>query len=151
MLDPFNDCFDLASRRLTRVCTQVYDAALAPFGLKITQFSVLNAVHKAQANDLSLNEIAYALDMEQSSLTRALAAFTRNGLISLSPGKDRRRKIARLTPDGLALLQQALPAWERAQKDVRDRLGQAQFDEGRQILRSMRQGISNPNQRNDTP
>lgn len=141
MTDPLTDCFNLASRRLVRVTAQIYDLALAPAGLKVTQFSVLTAVDRAKDHDLSLKEIAAALDMEQSSLTRSLSAFVRDGFVTLNPAKDRRQKAAQLTPKGEALLAQATQAWTKAQNDIREKLGQSSFDNGLQLLHEMRHEI----------
>jgi len=121
--DPFNDCLCLASRRLARILTQTYDRALAESGLKITQFSVLTALERAEERDVTLNMIAEALDLEPSSLTRALDPLIREGLVRLTPCSDKRRRTGSLTQKGRTLLGDATARWQAAQLKVAQTIG----------------------------
>lgn len=145
MFNPLNDCLNLASRRLARVSAKVYDQAMADTGLKITQFSVLTAIGHAQSRNLHLRDIADAIDMDQSSLTRAVSVFVRDGLVALNVGKDRRQKSAHLTESGKALLERATVAWKQAQTELNDLLGQEALRDGRQSMHDLRQKLSTPN------
>ncbi|QPC42774.1 winged helix-turn-helix transcriptional regulator [Kaustia mangrovi] len=120
---PYAACLCLASRRLARVVTQVYDQALAETGLKITQFSVLCALDYTRGKAVPLAAVAQALDMEPSSLTRALNPLVRDGLVELSHGEDRRQRWGRLTQAGLTRLEAARSCWRRAQDAAASRLG----------------------------
>ena len=145
MSDPLNQCFSLASRRLARVIGQVYDKALVGTGLKITQFSVLTAVGHAEGQDLPLGVIAKAIDMDKSTLTRALKPLVRDGFVILSKGEDRRQRSAKLTDAGQVLLAEATVSWSQAQSQIETLLGEASLAEGHRRMTSMRRKISSKN------
>jgi DNA-binding MarR family transcriptional regulator len=127
---------------LARVTAKAYDQALADTGLKITQFSVLTAIGHAQSHNVPLRDISDAIDMDQSSLTRAVSVFVRDGLVELNVGKDRRQKTANLTETGKALLERATVAWEQAQIELQKNLGQEALRDGRQSIHDLRQKLS---------
>lgn len=145
MSDPLNNCFSLASRRLSRVIGQIYDKALASSGLKITQFSVLTAVGHAQGGDLPLGVIANAIDMDKSTLTRALKPLARDGFVTLNTGEDRRQRSVKLTANGELLLAQATISWSHAQSEIETMLGERLFAEGHQAMTTIRRKISSKN------
>lgn len=142
MSDPLNECFSLASRRLARVIGQIYDKALVGSGLKITQFSVLTAVGHAQGRDLPLGVIAKAIDMDKSTLTRALNPLVRDGFVILRKGEDRRQRSVKLTGEGQLLLAQATVRWDQAQSQIETLLGEIFFAEGHRTMTAMRKKIS---------
>jgi DNA-binding MarR family transcriptional regulator len=59
---------------------------------------------------------------EETTLTRNLRPLIDSGWVAFSTGEDRREKLVRLTEAGAAKLEEAGPAWERAQKRMRSRL-----------------------------
>ncbi len=124
---PYRSCLCLASRRLARVVTQIYDEALSETGLRITQFSVLTALDQDIDDGPRLSAVAAALDMEPSTLTRALEPLRRSGLVTLTSGSDRRERRARLTPDGAAVLKQANAKWQKTQSELAQTIGEEDF------------------------
>jgi DNA-binding MarR family transcriptional regulator len=145
MSDPQKECFSLASRRLARVIGQVYDKALVASGLKITQFSVLTAVGQTQGQELPLGVIAKAIDMDKSTLTRALNPLVRDGFVTLSKGEDRRQRSVELTDAGQLLLAQATVSWSQAQLQIETLLGETFFAESHRTMTAMRRKISSKN------
>lgn len=141
MPQPYFECFSLASRRLSRVIGKIYDEALSDCDLKITQFSVLTAIGFAQKHELPLAGIAKAIDLEQSSITRALGPLIKSGLVELHPGVDRRQRTAKLSPDGLDLLNTATVAWMNAQSQIKELLGDDLSRDGFHVLNAMRDKI----------
>jgi len=120
---PYGTCLCLASRRLARVLTQAYDRALSAEGLKITQFSVMAALDYRQGKPTPLAAVADALDIEPSSLTRALGPLVRDGLVEVSHGEDRRQRFGRLTGAGREKLAAAQARWSKVQQQARACLG----------------------------
>jgi DNA-binding MarR family transcriptional regulator len=145
MSDPFKECFSLASRRLARVIGQIYDKALVGSGLKITQFSVLTAVGHAQGQDLPLGVIAKAIDMDKSTLTRALNPLVRDGFVTLSQGEDRRQRSVKLTDAGQQLLAQATVRWSQAQSQIETLLDETSLAESHRTMTALRRKISSKN------
>ena len=116
-----DQCLAFGIRKAARVITQRYDEALAPSGLRSTQFMVLNAISR---NDgVSINQLADGLVMDRTTLTRNLKPLQNDGLVDLGPGPDARTKSVRLTNAGRKTLRKALPLWARAQKTTREALG----------------------------
>ena len=111
-------------RRLTRLVTAVYDHALAPCGLRVTQFSLLSNLLALQAPTLSV--LAEAMDMERTTLTRNLRPLISAGWITVQPGANARRHEARLTDAGRAKWAEAKPMWRLAQDTVKSSLGDAE-------------------------
>jgi DNA-binding MarR family transcriptional regulator len=111
-------------RRLTRRVTAVYDHALAPCGLRGTQFSLLSNLLALQAPTLSV--LAEAMDMERTTLTRNLRPLITAGWVALRPGRNARHREARMTPAGRAKWAQAKPHWRRAQSALTAVLGDAE-------------------------
>ena len=116
-------CFNL--RRTARAITQTYDAALAPLGLKATQFTVLQIT--AAAGGAPMSRLARQLGMDRTTLTRNLQPLEKKGLILLAAGKDRRERMVSLAEEGKELLTRATPAWESAQSRLYSALGPVAF------------------------
>ena len=119
-------CACTAIRRTGRVLTQRYDNALAPTGLRVTQYAVLAKL--AGRGAVAVGALADALAMDRTSLTRALAPLQRDGLVRVDPDDDRRRRLIRLTEEGEEALARARPRWREAQAQVAASLGQDRLD-----------------------
>jgi DNA-binding MarR family transcriptional regulator len=105
-------CFALQARKTANLLARVYNAALEPLGLEISQFSTLSAVALERSD--SITELAGALGVERSTLTRNLKILERDGLIIQSE-RQGRRSMYRLTPKGRRKLSKALPIWNEVQ------------------------------------
>lgn len=112
-------------RKATRVVTQAYDTALAPTGLRTTQFSLLAALSRRP--DLPLTQLAEALVMDRTTLTRNLKPLVGQGLIRIDQEKDARVRRINLTEDGKSALNDALPRWQEAQSRLVEALGQGRW------------------------
>ena len=103
------DCLCFNLRKTMRAVSRLYDASLAPLGLKNTQFSLLAVLDGIGPSTVS--NLAEYMVMERTTLTRNLRPLERDGLLSLAAGADRRQRVAKLTPAGRKLLAKALPLW----------------------------------------
>jgi DNA-binding MarR family transcriptional regulator len=119
-------CACTRTRRAARALSDLYDHALAPVGLKVTQFSVLRTVQRMDR--VSLSALGEEMALDRSTLGRNLRLLEEMGLVALSSGVDLRTQAAVLTRRGSLRLRRALPLWERVQQDVGDRLGSAGVD-----------------------
>lgn len=125
-------CVCLQLRKATRIVTQLFDEMLQPSGLRSTQLPVLATL--SVANSTPIMRLADELVMDRTSLTRLLKPLETEGLIRISPGKDRRRREVSITPRGFNAVATALPLWERAQAEVIGRLGNNQPHQLQQIV-----------------
>jgi DNA-binding MarR family transcriptional regulator len=112
------ECIAVRMRRLNRVITGIYDTALRPLGVKVSQVNVLVAAAKLKL--ARSQDICRILELDTSTLSRNLERMKSRGWIETVPGKDARTQPFRLTPAGKRLLERALPLWECAQKEARD-------------------------------
>jgi len=116
-----HNCIAVKVRQLNRVITNVYDDALRPLGLKISQLNVLVAAARlGLAQPTRLCEI---LQMDASTLSRNVERMRAKGWLEIVSGEDGRTQPFRLTPRGTRLLEKAIPAWERAQHRAAELLG----------------------------
>ena len=112
-------------RRAARSLTQLYDDAMAPAGLRVTQFSLLSTL--ARRGPTRITELAAAQLLDRTALSRNLDPLAARGLVAIVPGRDARTREVAITPAGKAALRAALPHWERAQSAVAKRLGAARL------------------------
>ena len=132
------ECLGFRARLLSRIITSVYDDSLSAVGLKVSQFSVLNAV--ASREDALPAELAKFLEMDESTLSRNVARMCARGWLRLEPGEDDRRSHQiRLTDMGKALLRKSYPAWQQAQGQVAHKLGPDGVAALKLVIRKLRQ------------
>jgi DNA-binding MarR family transcriptional regulator len=111
-------CLDL--RRASRAVSRLYDEELRGAGLRTTQLSLLQMLRLY--GEVRQRDLAERTLHDETSLTRSLRPLVDGGWIAVRAGDDRREKWFRLTADGLAILEEARPAWERAQARIRSLL-----------------------------
>ncbi len=107
-------CYRL--RRATRRVTALYDEALAPLALTVTQMNVLVALALRGPRPMAV--LAADLGMDASTMTRTLKPLLNRELVVMSPGSDRRVRRVSLTEAGNALASKAVPLWRAAQRRV---------------------------------
>jgi DNA-binding MarR family transcriptional regulator len=123
------DCVATRLRMANRVTTKVYDDALRPFGLKVTQMAMLAVAENRGL--IRQSEVGAELQLDDSTLSRNLERMRANGWLEEVSGDDARVHSYRLTEEGRALLDRAIPAWRGAQTEAKRLLG----DDGVQALR----------------
>ena len=118
-------CTCLRIRKAARRVTQIYDQHLGPAGLTITQYGLL--AHLKRLGEVGVGALAEALVMDATTLTRNIRPLERRGFVEIEPDpRDRRARRLRLTRKGRAALEQARPAWARAQRQIEQALGGAE-------------------------
>jgi DNA-binding MarR family transcriptional regulator len=105
---------ELAWRALARavlVIPKVLDGELLQAqGLGLTEYSVLMNLSEQPGRSMRMSELANAVMISASGLTRVVERLTRQGLAERArAGTDGRGQLAVLTPAGFARLEQAYP------------------------------------------
>ena len=113
-------CFNV--RKAARAVTQLYDNILKPTGLRGTQFTLLIAL--SRRGKVGISQLADALVMERTTLTRNLKPLEKQGLVVVAEGADRRTRAVMITPEGRNRLKDATPYWEQAQEVIAHGLGE---------------------------
>jgi len=132
-------CACTTLRQATRAVTAAYDAALAPAGLRITQFSVLRTL--ARLGPVPVTRLAAEVALDRSTMGRNLDPLERQGLVRLEVGKmDQRERVAYLTPDGEAAIEKALPLWRGAQSRMSSVIDQASLRQIAGQLSALKEG-----------
>jgi DNA-binding MarR family transcriptional regulator len=125
-------CAGYNLRRTSRVVTQLFDTALEPTGLRSTQAAILQMI--VATNSGSVAELARELAMDPSTLTRNLQPLIREGYVDLVNAPRGRAKLARLTTQGRAKLDQVLVHWKQAQAEFVKRFGAKRWNQLRAEL-----------------
>jgi Transcriptional regulators len=116
-------CHCIALRKASRRLTAIYDAALAPFGVNITQFSELRRIRRLQP--VSLTDLANELELDRSTVGRNAKVLQRMGMVKTVEADDRRESALVLTEKARALLDEAAPVWDEVQARVEGRFESA--------------------------
>lgn len=119
-------CVGFNTRRATRLVTQFYDRALAPVGLRSTQYSLLSVLALVPA--LNMGDLANILAMDRTTLTRNLQPLVKRGWVRTTAGADRRERMVKIAPAGRNKLHGAQPLWEEAQKHITSQLGEETWE-----------------------
>jgi DNA-binding MarR family transcriptional regulator len=114
-------CIAVRLRLLNRVVTNLYDDALRPLGLKVSQLNIL--VVTAKLGLAQPAKVCDILHLDTSTLSRNVERMRAKGWLEVVPGEDARTQPFRLTSLGKKLLERAVPAWEKAQGQASELLG----------------------------
>jgi len=90
------------------------------------QFSVLMAAYDQEG--ILLTKLAKTLGMERTTLSRNVSLLERMGMVSTTMGDDRRERKIAITVKGIALLEEMLPLWQKAQNEVVEAIGQKKWE-----------------------
>lgn len=111
-----NPCIATAMRKASRRLSQLYDAFIAPSGLRSTQFAILSELERQAKRPPTVGELADVLVMDRSALGHTLRPLERDGLLAFGRDTDdRRRRTIILTANGRSALAEAKPLWQQAQ------------------------------------
>jgi DNA-binding MarR family transcriptional regulator len=101
-------------RQAARRVTRLYDQALAPVGLRITQYPILAWL--AASGPVTMSVLADRMVMDRATLGHNLRPLEAQGLVTMTAGADRRSRMVALTEVGRRKLREARPAWRAAQE-----------------------------------
>ena len=129
-------CLCLHVQRAARTLARRFDDALRPVQLTHGQFSLLNALNRAEAPGMS--EVAALLGMDRTTLTANLKPLERRGLVTLTvdPDDKRSRRLT-LTTAGHTVLRAAVPVWRRTHAAIERALAAPGPDRLRADLRAL--------------
>ena len=115
-------CYCAALRAAARKTTAIYDAALAPIGVNVAQFSLLRRIERAAP--VSLTELGRLADLDRSTVGRNVKVLQHMGLARVATrADDQREAMVTLGERGLTALQEGAPLWDEAQRRVEATLG----------------------------
>jgi DNA-binding MarR family transcriptional regulator len=125
-------CTNFKLRQLVRRVSQLYDAEVAKAGLKTTQYSLLS--HVLRLGPIRPGDLAAAMTMDASTLTRNLKPLVAAGWLELSAGADGRSRSVSITPEGRDKRAEAQRHWKSAQDALNQALGVQQVRALHQLI-----------------
>ena len=111
-----NPCFCVSVRGLANLLTQLYDDRMAPFDLKVTQYSVMKKI--VDKPNSTISEIAQMSDLDRTTLTRSLRILERDGWLEFVKAKDQREKRLRIKATKTSDFDRAQRAWQQVQREL---------------------------------
>jgi DNA-binding MarR family transcriptional regulator len=130
-----NRCNCAALRKATRRMSLFYDNALAPSGLRGTQFAILGDLFRRGGAPPTIRELSEAMVLDQSTIGQNLRPLEREDLIELVQDEnDRRSRRIMLTKAGRSRYLQARPLWSEAQAHFEKGFGVRAAAELRELL-----------------
>jgi DNA-binding MarR family transcriptional regulator len=133
-----NRCNCAALRKATRRMSQFYDSALAPSGLRGTQFAILGELARRAEVPPTIRELSEAMVLDQSTIGQNLRPLEREKLIELAQDpEDRRSRRIILTKAGRSRYAQARPLWSEAQAHFESGFGVRAAAELRALLQTI--------------
>jgi DNA-binding MarR family transcriptional regulator len=110
-------CACATARRVARLVTQMYDARLRRAGLEAPQFALLMALRAH--GPCNQAEMGRQHGLDKTTVSRNVRVLQRRGWIARAGGADSRQRVFELTASGRRQLAAALPAWKKAQAELR--------------------------------
>jgi DNA-binding MarR family transcriptional regulator len=125
MDDEFDLCFVLNTRMAARAVTRRADRKLRAFGITAAQFTILGSLLKHSGR--SVTQMAEAIAMDRTTLSRNLALLERKGLVTSAAAERGNARIGALTEQGAQLVEMAVPEWRKQQAELRATLDNPDF------------------------
>jgi DNA-binding MarR family transcriptional regulator len=114
-------CTNFKLRQLMRRVSRHYDLEVAKAGLKTTQYSLLS--HVLKMGPARPGDLAQAMTMDASTLTRNLKPLIAAGWVVLAAGADGRSRSVTITQAGRDKRAEAQRRWKVAQQHINELLG----------------------------
>jgi DNA-binding MarR family transcriptional regulator len=114
-------CTNFKLRQLVRRVSHLYDAEVGKAGLKTTQYSLLS--HVLKLGPIRPGDLAAAMTMDASTLTRNLKPMLGAGWLEMTAGADGRSRLVHITDAGRDKRAEAQRHWKAAQQGLNQLLG----------------------------
>ena len=134
------ECLAVRLRLLNRVVTNIYDDALRPLGVKASQLNIL--VVTARLGLARPADVCERLQLDTSTLSRNVERMRARDWLEVVEDDDGRAQPFQLTAKGRRLLERAMPAWEKAQEEVKNLIGADAVSSIDDAVRRIRSGQS---------
>lgn len=133
------NCF--AARQAARHITRFYEREMADAKLTSAQFSILVLLDENE--DMSMNALAERMNMDRTTLLRAVKPMQRDGLVNSRRQKeglgDPRSHALNITSSGAKRLTEAVGLWVVAQRKLESAIGRARAARLRDDLHAVSQ------------
>lgn len=118
-------CHCLKIRRSAENVIRFYDSILAPCGITVRQYSLLNAI--SEHSGCNVRTLSEATLLDRSTLARSLKPLIQAGYIKNNKAIGARDSILELTQKGTLVCKEAANLWENAQRQFEAKLSKEQL------------------------
>lgn len=129
-------CICTNLKMASRLVTRVYDSALESLGINVIQYSILINIYRYQP--LALSVLAQRLEMDRTTLYRALDILEKYGHIKTTASDEGVSKFVQLTPQGKTLTLKAEGIWKKLHQEFIDTFGENKLQQFNKNLESIR-------------
>ena len=119
--DITGNCIAVRIRIMDRAVSSIYNNAVRPHGLKITQMNIIVTV--AAYGPMEVKPLCRILNMDSSTMSRALARIEKMGYLKNEPSGQGKSIIISVTNEGIDLLRRAYSDWKKAEEEAMELLG----------------------------
>lgn len=124
------ECPAMRARQASRALGRIFDDALRPLGLQVSQLPVLCAAAIAGESGAPIGRLAHAIVIDPTTLTRNIRPLERAGLLRVARSpQDRRTRMVFLTRAGEQLIEKIFPAWQQALREANAAFGERRLGE----------------------
>ncbi len=124
------ECPAMRARQASRALGRVFDDALRPLGLQLSQLPLLCAAAIAGETGAPIGALARAIVIDPTTLTRNIRPLERAGLLRVARSpQDRRTRMVFLTRSGERMIERVFPAWQRAVREANEAFGERRIEE----------------------
>ncbi len=127
-----SECISRSVRCADRSLTNAYDRALAPSGLRTTQYTMLSVLQRQSVATIS--ELSEILELDQTTTTRNVRILEDSGLLMRVPHHDPRVKLLKLTAEGKRKRLVAFAHWQNVQNQIKSSLTDDEWDVFQKVL-----------------
>ncbi|HKK10292.1 MAG TPA: MarR family winged helix-turn-helix transcriptional regulator [Bacteroidales bacterium] len=120
--DITGNCIAARIRVMDRAISSIYNKAVRPHGLRITQMNIIVIV--AAYGPMEVKPLCRILNMDSSTMSRALVRIEKMSHLKSEPSGQGKNIIISVTNKGLDLLQRVYPDWKKAEEEVMELFGQ---------------------------
>ncbi|MGW3664772.1 MarR family winged helix-turn-helix transcriptional regulator [Streptomyces sp. NPDC005141] len=114
-------CNNLALRKAARYLGAACDKALAPLGLRVTQFTVLQEL---ASRSMTITGLADGIVTDRTTLASTLKPLAREGLVTVEPSPDDRRvRMVTITQEGRSRAEAARPLLQAIEEKFDENYG----------------------------
>lgn len=118
-----SECLAVRMRLLNRMVTNIFDDALRPLGIKVSQLNILMVV--AKRGPITASDVGRVLHLQNSTMSRNLERIRKREWIEVAKGATARKQVLQLTGKGKRLIEKSHPYWLAAQKTTQEALGKS--------------------------
>lgn len=118
-------CHCLKMRRSAENVIHFYDNILAPSGITVRQYSLLNAVF--EHSGCNVRELSEATLLDRSTLARSLKPLIQSGYIIDKKASRARDSVLELTDHGVSVCKEAAGLWKVAQYQFESKFTKSQL------------------------